>query len=218
MNLIPVRTHIITISLITALLGGCKVDTNVDLYSVDIKEIDGTENFDTPSKIKIQVTGCDDNKSEIMNIAQKYFEINSAATCSNSDGEEFVEFSAKTPLVYNQEFLPKNITFGIFISETEDGSRAVWGMLDLSRFSAMENDVKKLDITASLELNSITINLNNDGRETITVNVPAAFINNIAEINTELSLTRRENATLRLSDVGVSQVANNGKSLIFLMK
>ena len=91
-------------------------------------------------------------------------------------------------------------------------------MLDLSRFSAMENDVKKMDSTASLELNSIKINLSNDGRETITVNVPAAFINNTAEINTELSLDRRENATLRLSDVGVSQVANIGKSLIFLMK
>ena len=197
------------------LLGACKVDTEIDLYTTDILDISETSNIATPSVIKIEVTGCEDNKSEIMNIAGNYFDVSSAATCTSSDGEEFVEFSAKTPITYQNDYLPKNIVVGILVSDSAAGKRQVFSMLDLSRFKAMESDVKRMDSTASLELNDIKVNLNNDARETISITVPAAFVNNTPQINAKISLERRDTAKLRVSDVGVALTASEGKSLLF---
>jgi hypothetical protein len=88
-------------------------------------------------------------------------------------------------------------------------------MLDLSRFAAMESDVERMDSTASLELNEIRVNLNNDAREAVSISVPAAFINNTPQINAEISLERRDSARLLMSDVGVAITASVGKSLLF---
>ena len=202
---------------VTALLflSACKVDTEIELYTTDILEASENSNLTTPSLIKIEVSDCEDNKSEIMNIAGKYFDVSSVATCASSDGEEFVEFSAKTPIVYQSDYLPKNIVVGILISDTAEEIRQVSAMLDLSRFAAMESDVKRMDSTASLELNEIRVNLNNDAREAVSISVPAAFINNTPQINAEISLERRDSARLLISDVGVALTASVGKSLLF---
>ena len=199
-------------------LSACKVDTEIDLYTTDIKDIDETTILETPSVIKIEVTGCEDNKSQIMEIAKKYFNVSSAPTCSSSDGEDFVEFSAKTPIIFEKEYLPGNIALGILVTGGSGDSRKVSAMLDLSRFSAMESDVKKMDSTASLELNQISVNLSNDARETADIMVPAAFVNNSPEINAMFSLDRRDNARIVVSNVGVAQTSSTGKGLIFEIK
>lgn len=204
--------------ILLGVLGACKVDTEIDLYTSDVKDVDETTVLETPSVIKIEVTGCEDNKSQIMDIAKKYFDVSSAATCSSSNGEDFVEFSAKTPILFEKEYLPGNIVLGILVTKANGDSRNVFTMLDLSRFSAMESDVKKMDSTASLELNQISVNLSNDARETANITVPAAFVNNSPEINALLSLERRDNARIVVSNVGVAQTSSTGRALIFEIK
>ena len=200
------------------IMSGCKIDTEINLFTTDINDIDDTSSFFAPSVLKIDVTSCEDNKAEIMGIANKYFDVSSEASCGSSDGDEFLEFSAKLPIVYQKEYLPKNLVVGISIADADNGNRKVSTMLDLSRFAALEKDAKEMDSSASLELNEITVNLSNDARDTVEISVPAAFVNNIPEINGMISLDRRENATIILSNIGVAQTSNSGKALIFEIK
>jgi hypothetical protein len=195
-------------------LTACKVDTSIDVFTTDLLDASNVSELATPSVIKIEVSGCEKNKNQIMDIAEKYFEISSAATCSSSSGEEYVEFSAQTPIIYNTSNLPKNIVTGILVETTDTGSKKIFILVDKSRFSAMENDVKDMDSTASLKLNNITINLNHDGQETIYAQVPAAFIDNAPVINGVVELNRRESAKIVLSDVGVSLTATQGRALV----
>lgn len=203
------------ITLAAVLLMGCKVDTEIDVYTSDLLLLSEGDTLTTPSLIRIEVSGCEENKERIMDIAGKYFDVSSEPACINESSEDFVEFSAQTPVVYDSNFLPKNLVTGVSVTANDGEQRGVYVIVDKTRFSAMENDVKNMDATASLELNDITINLNHDGRDEITASIPSAFVNNTPTINSAIQLKRRQNATIKLSDVGVSQVVRDGVTLIF---
>lgn len=206
---------LIQLALAATLLAGCKVDTEIDLYTTDLLSLTKGDVLTTPSLIRIEVSGCEKNKNRIMGIASKYFDVSSEAACLNKSAEEFVEFSAQSPVIYDSNFLPKNLVAGVSVVADENGRRAVYVVIDKTRFSAMENDVKDMDSTASLELNAIIINLNHDGRDEITAYIPAAFVNNNPMIGSTAKLKRRENATIRISNVGVAQAAKDGTALVF---
>ena len=196
------------------LLASCKIDTDIDLYLQDLVEIDKNSEFTTPSTIAIEVSGCQSNKTQVMNIVKKYFEVSSEGICTSSNGEEFVEFNAKTPIIYESSYLPKNIVTGVLVMDGISTSKNIYVVIDKARFLAMENDVENVDSNASLELNKITINLNNDTRNPVKVSVPAAFINNKPAIDSIIELNRRDEIKIMLSDVGVALVGADGRALV----
>ena len=197
------------------LLAACKVDTTIDLYTTDLLEIQSADELSTPSIIRIEVSSCEDNKGRVMEIAQKYFDVSSAAACISKGMEDFVEFSAQSPIVHNNDYLPRNLVAGILVQSNGENGRQVYMIVDQTRFSALENDVRDMDTTASLELNDIVINLNHDGREVTSVYIPSAFADNQPLIASTLDINRRESIKIALSNVGVAELVISGKTLAF---
>jgi hypothetical protein len=74
----------------------------------------------------------------------------------------------------------------------------------------MEAEVKEMDSTASLEINLVTVVLNNDITQTIRLETPSAWINNDPQVFGKVTLERRQKVDLVLSNVFSSSLRSVG--------
>ena len=78
----------------------------------------------------------------------------------------------------------------------------------------MEAEVNEMDSTASLEINLVTVILNNDLRQKIRIETTSAQINNNPQTFGSVTLERWQKADLVLSNVFSSKLRSEGSASI----
>ena len=193
------------------LVSGCKVDSVYDVYSADMLAV--AENKTTvfaPGQVRIEVTGCEDNIGKVMNIAKNYYKVASKALCVSEGMDSFVEFSTEVPLVPFGQNLTGNSPTGLAVRQNNKAEFELFAVLEKGRFAGMEAEVKEMDSTASLEINLVTVVLNNDIPQTIRLETPSAWINNDPQVFGKVTLERRQKVDLVLSNVFSSSLRSVG--------
>jgi hypothetical protein len=208
----PSITRCVYVVLTFLLLLGCKVDSEYEVYVTDlVLVVDQNEVLTAPGIVRIETTGCEENKAKIMNIVSKYYAIKNDPRCINIGMDDFLEFDTQSPVVLVGENLPGNIPTGLAVSKDETTNVInLFAVLEKGRFAGMEAEVKKMDATASLDINDVTIILNNDSHKNAHVVTPSAWINNKASIKGEAKISRREKVKIKLSNVFSEVLVDQG--------
>ena len=169
------KTYLFLVFLVISLVSGCKVNSVYDVYSADMLEVaESKTSIFAPGKVRIEVTGCEDNIDKVMTIAKNYYNVSSEALCVSEGMDNFVEFSTEVPLVPFGENLTGNSPTGLSVRQNSETEFELFAVLEKGRFAGMEAEVKEMDSTASLEIKLVTVILNNDLRQKIRIETPSA--------------------------------------------
>lgn len=209
------KISVILFVLASLLLSGCKVDSVYDVYSADLLEVTESNSvISSPGQVRIEVSGCEENIGKVMDIAKNYYEVASEAVCASKGMDNFVEFSTDVPLVPFGQRLPGNSPTGLAVRKNSETEFELFAVIEKGRFAGMEAEVKKMDSTASLEINLVTVIFNNDLREPIQIETPSAWINNEPQTFGSITLDRRQKAEIILSNVFSSTLRSNNQASI----
>ena len=203
--------RILCFGILSIFLCGCQLDSEYDVYVGDVIDVaEKGETLEIRSEIKIQVTNCDENAQKVIDIVAKYFELSSDFRCSRAGFEEYIGFATKAPLVVFGDRLPGRVPTGLAVKAVEGNTYQLMALLDRDRFSALEAEVENMDPTASLKINKVELNINNDLRTTVELEVLGVWINNEPVSFGLLTLERRDEANLIMSNVFSAEVQKKG--------
>ena len=127
-------------------------------------------------------------------------------------------FATKAPLVTFGDRLPNRIPTGLAVKFVEENTFELIALLDRDRFSALEAEVENMDPTASLKINKVELNVNNDLRTTVELEVLGVWINNDPVSFGLLTLDRRDEANLIMSNVFSAEVQKKGFARVAKIK
>ena len=213
------KTYIALLMLGIFTLSGCKVNSVYDVYSADMLEvIEKNVALVTPGQVLIEVSDCEENIYNIMEIASKYYEVVSEATCTSKEMDDFVKFSTEAPLVPYGQSLSGNSPTGLAVRQNSATEFELLAIIEKSRFAEMEAEVKEMDSSASLEINLVTVLFYNDLRDNIQVKTPSAWINNSPQTVGNVILKRRQKAEIVLSNVFSSTLGSKGLASVGKME
>jgi len=195
-------------------LAACKVDSEYEVYVSDLIDVAQTGTaVSAPSEVRIEVTGCAENAAKIMDIVSKYYEVSSNSECKRSGMDTYLAFKTKAPLIKFGSDLPGNIPTGLAVAVGESGGLEIVAVLERGRFAGLEADVKKMDSTASLKINEVILNINNDLPGDAVIRFSSAWVDNTPQVSGNVTVSRRERVSLRLSNVFSAELRQNGRAI-----
>ena len=204
---------IIAVTSLVTIISGCKVDSKYEVFVQDLLEIAETgEPLYAPGSLEIEMTSCENNFKDVFDVISKYYLVTADASCIKRDFEEYLKVNIKSPIVADGSPLPENIPTGLTVKlDKISGNLDVFAVLDYVRFNSLEADVKRLDATVDLELNSVQIEVNNDLRSDISVVTPSGYLNGKPMVYGEASLGRRESLIIKFSEIFPRNLRELGK-------
>ncbi len=213
-------THI---SVLLALCG-CKVDSKSEIFLTDAFDVasDQTKSMEINSEFRIEVSSkatCDEKREKFTEVMSRYFSSLTSLECRYvSGGSDYMAFMAKTPIINGNKVLPNNAFAGLSVASNASKSIVITAILDHDRFAALNKEISDISSMANMDLHDVSFDLNNDGRDTYIVGGASAFVNNKPMIITDATVSRREKLLIRLSDVAVAQLQQQGSVPLFMVK
>ncbi|QCG92706.1 hypothetical protein E6C67_01980 [Azospirillum sp. TSA2s] len=206
--------------LLVASLSACKVDSRYEVFIGDAFEVASAADklSSANSNFRIEMPSskqCEENKDRLGAILLKYYSDLSALSCAKDGFKDYLDFAAKAPIFNEKGKLPTGSVSGVSVAQTSVGgfdAITLYAVLDKARFQTLEAELKGINQQAKLEVASVTVELNNDGRETYQIRGPSAFVNNEPQLELSINSERRSKKTIRLSDVSVSDLVRSGKT------
>ena len=171
-------------------LNSCKFNLDGDVYIGDIIDVAETgEKLFNPMDISLEmssVDSCEEDKSKLSLILEKYFSNFTAKECYSEDFNAFLKTGFDIPVILDTErdgeidYSSKDLVSLTIVSvEIESGFRYdVYLTLNRMMFNALNNEIYD-EFYQKIELDDAKIELaiNNDGRETESVSFASAFVN-----------------------------------------
>lgn len=214
------RATVAGLFIAAGVLAGCRADSRFVLFTSDILAVAaGGAAAPVSALYRVEISSmsdCEEKKAEMMAVAARYFEITSAALCSDIGEDTWLEYSARTELVALGAPLPGNAPLGLAAVQSGSGVE-VQVVFSASRFAALGRDVEALDLGASIELGALTLEILHDGDAPLVLAAPSAWVNNAPQVVPALTLVRRDTVTLRLSDVVGAVLQAEGQAPAFTL-
>ena len=206
------------IALCCVVPAGCKVDSAYELYVGDLEQVSQSgETEMANSTIRMEMSSekqCNEDKAKVMDIVGRYYEVISEATCVRDRFDNFLEFRSRIPLIAAGSKIPGDSPAAISVGSTENAIR-VGAQIDNARFTQLETDIKTLNSSASIRLNSFDIELSNDTREGYEVYATTSFVDGVPFQNPIVTLDRRDRVVFRMSDVFSGVLQREGVAFVF---
>jgi hypothetical protein len=218
------------------LLSSCKVDLIVDLYVKDIVEIaNGDEKIkpiETPAILKIQVQSCEEGLDKIIDILKDSFPDPKIKECEN-EGPNSIAKVGTTIYLYNSDHFKKhkanaNCFFSFCYSEELPGVfglvAGVTGFQDTitgekislyvnkRNFKILSDRVKN-KFSTGLKIGGLVLDLNNDERKNIYVDVVPSFLDGGPVLGFDerfAKVKRRGRTTIQVSNVHEASLRKKG--------
>jgi hypothetical protein len=213
---VTMRAYWAGLFVLVAALAGCRADSRFVVFTSDILAVAaGGAAAPVSALYRVEISSmsdCEEKKSAVMAIVARYFEVTSAALCDGGEDNSWLEYSAKTELVALGAALPGNAPLGLAAAQTGSGV-ALHLLFDARRFAALGHDVEAMDLGASVEIGGLTLEILHDGDAPLVLAAPSAWLNNAPRVAPALTLTRRDSAVLRLSDVAGAALQADGTVL-----
>ena len=208
-----------------AVLAGCKMNMEADLYSSDLQAVaEGQQGITTPATLYLPVTSvdaCAEQTAKIVAIMQGIVESFEPKGCERQEINSYMMADIQIPIrdtagPWEKADAP---LFGIIAQHPEDSMDvSVFILMNLEKFRTISERVRdEFYQKLSLDDSAVSIVLNNDERSEISAFVQYAFVNGQPVITTTETARRREQITIELSDVGVAFLAKNGFVMAFTL-
>ena len=210
------------ICLATALLAGCKIEMETDLYSSDIRSVsDGETGLFTPATLALPISSVDDcaeDTQKIVKIMEGMITFFEPIGCERKDMDSFMMSNVQIPIVGGMEkWASSDELFGIIAQSdaNEAGKINVLLVMNRDKYDILSNRVKD-EFYQSLDLSDSTISavLNNDERGDIQYSVQYAFVQGQPVMFVTDSLPRRGQVKINLSNVSVALLEKNGFAIL----
>ena len=218
--------YILATSMVALLfLTGCKMEMETDLYSSDMRvTAAGEENLFTPATLALPVTSvdeCEKDTGQIVAIMQGIVDSFEPRGCERKDMESFLLAGLQIPLLDSvADWEQADALFGIISQPDRNGGEHtnVFIMMNLPKYKILAERVKD-EFYQSLDLDesSISVVLNNDEREDITIMAEGAFVQGKPELAAEFTVPRRGQIAIGLSNVSVGFLGRNGSAPVFTL-
>ncbi len=204
------------------LVAGCKMSLEADLYSSDVRAVaNGEQGITTPATLFLPITTLDECATEsakivaIMDGIVAPFE---PKGCERNGMDSFMLANIQMPVVGSADaWILKNTLLGFVAQRREGGPDiGVFIMLDTDKYATLQRRVRdEFMQKLTMEDSRVTVVMNNDEREDMSVLVRHAFVNGQPSIDQTLTMPRREQVTIRLSDVSIDHFGKHGFALAF---
>lgn len=206
--------------IVPALLGGCKADSRFVLFTSDIVAVaQGGDPAPVSALYRVEISSksdCEEKKSEMMAIASKYYDVISGALCVENDGDTWLEYSARTELVQFGQPLAGNAPIGVAARQVQPGDPVeLYLLFDSARFAALQRDVGELDLAASIDIGSLTVELMHDIDAPYALRGVSAWVGGVAQVAPQVPLAQSNTVELRLSDVFAAAMQAEGEAPAF---
>ena len=206
------------ICLAMTVLAGCKIEMETDLYSSDLRSVSGGETgLTTPANLALPISSvdkCTEDTQKIVKIMEGMIASFEPKGCERKDINSFMMSVVQVPIVDSVDnWASSDELFGIVAqNDTEDANRInVFLVMNLDRYDILSDRVKD-EFYQSLDLDDSTISvvLNNDEREDVTIMVDNAFVQGQPELRIAYAVSRRGQVKIDLSDVSVAFLGRRG--------
>lgn len=205
-------------------LAGCKMNMEADLYSSDLRAVaDGEQEITTPATLFLPVTSvdeCAEQTAKIVAIMQGIVDTFQPKGCERHGMDSYLLADLQLPIVDSAEEWDKADTlFGIISQRSESSSSInVYVTMSVNSYRTLSERVRD-EFHQSLDLkeSTFTVVLNNDERADMTAVIEHAYVNGQPVLNATATAPRREQVTIRLSDVSVEYLGENGFAPAFAL-
>ena len=219
------RFILATFLVTTFLLPGCKMEMVTELYSSDLRATSaGEENLTTPATLALPVTSADDcaeDTAKIVVIMKGIVDPFEPTGCERRDMNSFMLADLQIPLLDSvADWEQVDALFGIISQPDKEDSKylKVSIMMNLGLYGILSERVKdEFYQTLDLDESSISIVLNNDEREDVTIFVEYAFVQGQPELSLSHNVSRRGKVKIDLSNVSVSFLGRQGSAPVFAL-
>jgi len=209
-------------------LNSCKVNLDGDVYIGDIIDVAETgEKLFNPMDISFEmssVDSCEEDKTKLSLILEKYFSNFNAKECYSEDFNAFLKTGIDIPVILDAEkdgeidFSSKDLVSLTIVSAKIDAGLRYDVYLTLNRmmFDALNNEIYD-EFYQKIELDEakIELSINNDGRETESISFASAFVNgDPAVFYSTYDIERRQKIDYVGSDVTRASFDKFGHSYI----
>jgi len=213
------------------ILAACQTDIGAEVYTADLEEVakDSKLVVTTPASITAEVLSvdqCEKSRDKVQAVLAPYFPTLSGIRCERigSNGQLVISFDM---VVFNWKGLtekeiesPANLSavFGYVVHEEGNATFGVGVLVDQA--NALLSDIQR-EFLVKPKLRDIGFQfaLNNDQRDDKTVAMSNVFLNGDPVYREkEITLARREQALVRLSDVATQHALKNQNMAVFQVR
>jgi hypothetical protein len=201
---------------ICIMIGGCKLDTYVELYVGDILDA-FQEELSTQGKLKAYITSndeCTKNKDKIIKIISRYMGDLKDEGCQSKGMDNFLVLGVSYPVTSKEQ---KSV-FSIFVSGNE--SVAVISLkLNRDQYDRLNAEIEKeFNDGIDLDESKIEIKLVNDQRKPVEMISSSVFIDNKPVLNPMLKLGKRKSVDIKFSNVHSAHFDEYNEVELFKLK
>jgi hypothetical protein len=205
-------------------LAGCKMNMEADLYSSDLRAVaDGDQEITTPATLFLPVSNtdkCAEETAKIAAIMQGIVDPFQPKGCERHGMDSYLLADLQLPVVDSADAWEQaDALFGVISQRSESVSDInVFVMMDVDSYRTLSERVRD-EFHQSLDLkeSTFTVVLNNDERADMTAIIEHAYVNGQPALNAKASAPRREQVTVRLSNVSVEYLGENGFVPAFIL-
>jgi hypothetical protein len=209
-------------------LAGCKVDSHTNMFVSDIVDAMQEPNrvLAVESEYRFEVSNanaCKANVEKSAEVLSRYFSNVADVKCSKEGMRDYMSFSTKAPIMFvqkaNGSALPGNTVAGYGVAKPTDDKVALFALLHKQRMETMLLEFKQLFRApgpATVDLQWVTITLQNDLDGPVDISGPASFINEEPQLVTNVTIDRRGRSKISMSDVAEASLQKEGVTFLFL--
>jgi len=199
----------VTLILFILFLQGCKFSLSPEVYVSDLLDLKGGagNSINIPTTIKLEVISKDsftENKDQITMILQDYFGKVSKVSYEQDGFNNYYVAQVNIPAVKEQK-QEKGLGYAIFLIRLVDDKEGVRLVLSFNKsvFNSLRDRIfKEFSQTISADDMSLDINLVNDLKNDITLDVQSVYIDKYPyPFRSRYLLGRREKINIVFSDV-----------------
>lgn len=206
-------------------LSGCKMELATDLYSSDLRlTASGDEGLFTPATLSLPITTkdkCAEETAKIVAIMQGIVDPFEPKGCTRKQMDSFMLADIQIPLVDSEDAWEEtDALFGIISQHGADTNDRIYVfvMMDLDQYKILSERVRnEFHQSLKLDQSGVSMVVNNDERNDISINVPHAFVQGIPELGGIYDIKRRGQLEIELSNVSVAALGREGFALSFML-
>jgi hypothetical protein len=210
-------------------LAGCKVDSHTQMFVSDLTDAmnEPTEVFVVDSEYRFEVpntNACQANVGKSTEVLSRYFADVGDVKCSKEGVRDYMSFSTKSPITFGQKAngynLPGNAVAGYGVTKPADDKLALYALLHRQRMDTMLVEFKQVfraPGSVNIELQGVTITLQNDLNSAVEISGPASFINDEPQLVTNAKIDRRSRSKITMSDVAEASLQKEGVAFLVLV-
>lgn len=208
-------------------LGGCDLDTDVDLYISDLINVAETGEADlTPVEMNIEMISldqCQEDMSEVESIMQRHLPDFEATQCVRQDFNSYLQAEATIAVVAGFDFDRTEGLFSIGVEEITIGPERTGYdaqfMVNRERFGQLSDEVERRFFeNLNFEDSRLTVRVNNDERESWTIHGQYIYFDGTPVEQGSVELGRRERTRIQPSDVARGALMSYGSTRLMVLE